>query len=81
MPAWPSLVDVENPEAGRPTDSATAAPFLDIVDVSTIKMIALALCRCSVNWSRSRGCPGTSTTAMGGRPGRDRFATFTCIDA
>jgi hypothetical protein len=46
------------------TYSATAAPFLDTVLVSTTKTTVLASARCSRNWSLTRGWPGISISRM-----------------
>ena len=43
------------------TYSATRAPFLVTVLASTTNTTAFADCKCSLNVSRIRGCPGIST--------------------
>ena len=47
------------------THSATLAPFLLTVLASTTNATARASGRCALNWSRTRGCPGTSMMRRG----------------
>ena len=63
------------------THSATAGPLREIVLASTTNAIAFVVARCSWNWLRMRGCPGTSMTRrVLWLDARGTTATFVCID-
>lgn len=48
----------------KSTNSATAAPFLEIEFASTTKATAFAFVIWFWNWSLNLACPGTSTTRI-----------------
>jgi hypothetical protein len=61
--------------------SATAPPLRETVLASTINAMVFASGMCSLNCSRIRGCPGTSTTRSGfsNSPSVNRDE-FVCMD-